>query len=76
MPVSKWGKGLAMRLPKALVEELGLKPGDELNVVAAKDGTIAIETKEQCHQRARSPRIGSRKLPECYKFDRDDANER
>ena len=40
MLVSKWGNSLAVRLPKALVEELGLKEGDELNVVAASDGAI------------------------------------
>src|SRR5438552_13260285 len=51
MQVSKWGNSLAVRLPKKLVEELGLKEGDELNVVAAKDGAIAIETRED--QRSR-----------------------
>jgi antitoxin MazE len=45
MLVSKWGNSLAVRLPKALVDQLGLKEGDELNVVAAKDGTIEVETK-------------------------------
>jgi hypothetical protein len=43
--VSKWNNGLAVRLPKALVDELGLKEGDELNVVAAKNGEIEVETK-------------------------------
>ena len=46
MQVSKWGNSLAVRLPKALVDELGLKEGDELDVVAAKNGTLEVETKE------------------------------
>src|SRR6266849_5256229 len=50
--VSKWGNSLAVRLPKALVDELGLKEGDELNVVAAKDGAIEVETREDQRRRA------------------------
>ena len=42
MQVSKWGNSLAVRLPKALVDQLGLKEGDELNVVAARNGAIEI----------------------------------
>jgi antitoxin MazE len=45
MQVSKWGNSLAVRLPKVLVDQLGLKEGDELNVVAAKDGTVEVETR-------------------------------
>jgi antitoxin MazE len=44
MHVSKWGNSLAVRLPKALVDEPGLKEGDELNVVAAGNGAIELET--------------------------------
>jgi antitoxin MazE len=77
MRVSKWGKSLAVRLPKALVEQLGLKQGDELNVVAVGHGTIAVETKEARRLRALD-HLSKRNwtLPEGYKFDRDEANER
>jgi antitoxin MazE len=77
MQVSKWGNSLAVRLPKALVDQLGLKQGDELTVVAAKGGTIEVETRE--HQRRRAlERMAARNwtLPEGYRFDRDEANER
>ena len=77
MRVSKWGNSLAVRLPKALVEELGLKEGDQLNVVAARDGAIEVETRE--HQRRRAlDRMAARNwtLPQGYRFDRDEANER
>ena len=77
MQVSKWGNSLAVRLPKALVEKLGLKEGDEINVVAAKDGVIEVETKEEQRRRALE-RMAARNwtLPPDYKFDRDEANER
>jgi antitoxin MazE len=77
MQVSKWGNSLAVRLPKALVEELGLKEGDELSVVAARNGAIEVETKEDQRRRALD-RMAARNwtLPEGYRFDRDEANER
>jgi antitoxin MazE len=77
MQVSKWGNSLAVRLPKALVDELGLKEGDELNVVAARNGAIEVETREDQRRRALD-RMAARNwtLPPDYKFDRDEANER
>ena len=77
MQVSKWGNSLAVRLPKALVDELGLKEGDEINVVAAKDGVIEVETRQEQRRRALA-RLASLNwtLPPDYKFDRDEANER
>jgi antitoxin MazE len=77
MQISKWGNSLAVRLPKALVEELGLKEGDELEVVAARQGTIEVETKEERRRRAiENIRARNWTLPADYKFDRDEANER
>jgi antitoxin MazE len=77
MQVSRWGNSLAVRLPKALVEQLGLKEGDQLNVVAAKDRAIEVETNEDRRRRALE-RMAARNwtLPEGYRFDRDEANER
>jgi len=77
MLVSKWGNSLAVRLPKALVDELGLNEGDELQVVASRKGTIEVETKEARRQRAiENIRARNWTLPADYKFDRDEANER
>jgi antitoxin MazE len=77
MQISKWGNSLAVRLPKALVDQLGLKEGDRLNVVAASKETIEVETKAAQRRRA-IERLASLKwtLPPDYKFDRDEANER
>lgn len=42
--VAKWGNDLAIRLPKELVDRLGLKENDEVRLVPAGDGhTISIE---------------------------------
>jgi len=75
--VFKWGDSLAVRLPTALVEQLGLKEGNELNLVAAKDGVIEVEPREDQRRRALE-RIAARNwtLPEGYRFDRNEANER
>ena len=31
--ISKWGNSTALRIPKSVVEELGLKPGQEVDLV-------------------------------------------
>ena len=76
MRVSKWGNSLAVRLPKALVEDLDLKPGDELEVVSAVPTRIALARDER---RARAvERMSARAwtLPDDYTFDRNEANAR
>jgi antitoxin MazE len=77
MQVSKWGNSLAVRLPKSLVQELGLKEGDQLSLVAARDGEIEVETRQAQRSRALH-RMAARNwtLPEDYRFDRDEANRR
>jgi antitoxin MazE len=42
MQVSKWGNSLAVRLPKKLVEHLGIAEGDDVNVTSADAQTIVI----------------------------------
>jgi antitoxin MazE len=53
--VSKWGNSLTVPLPKALVDQLRLKEGDQLNVVAAGTGVIEVETGEAQRQRRARP---------------------
>jgi antitoxin MazE len=74
--VSKWGNSLAVRLPKALVDRLGLKEGDELNVVEVTERTLVVEKEER--RKAALERLGTLNwtLPPDYTFDRDEANER
>ncbi len=77
MRVFKLGHSLAVRLPKALVDRLGLERGDELSIVAANMGVIQVETKEDQRRRA-VDQLASLNwtLPPDYKFDRNEANER
>jgi antitoxin MazE len=76
MRVAKWGGSLAVRLPKPLVEELGLKAGDELALVEASKERLIVEKDER--RRRAIERMGARawSLPKNYQFDRDEANER
>lgn len=76
MQVSKWGNSLAVRLPKALVEKLGLKEGDELEVVDAAKGEIAVAKVDRRAEFLRRMEQFRWPAPEGYKFDRDEANER
>jgi antitoxin MazE len=76
MLVSKWGNSLAVRLPKALVEALKLSPGDELNVVEAAKGQIAVEKVDKRAEFLKRMEQFRWPAPEGYKFDRDEANER
>jgi antitoxin MazE len=39
--ISKWGNSTALRLPKAVVEELRLKPGQEIEL-SVQDGEARI----------------------------------
>jgi antitoxin MazE len=76
MRVAKWGNSLAVRLPKALVDELRLKAGDELKVVDATGERLAVvkdERRKTALERLASMRIA---LPPDYRFDREEANER
>jgi antitoxin MazE len=76
MRVSKWGDSLAVRLPKALVEQLGLVPGDELTVVEAAKGHLAVEKVDKRAEFLKQMQQFRWPAPEGYKFDRDEANER
>jgi antitoxin MazE len=76
MRVSKWGNNLAVRLPDALVEKLGLIEGDELNIVEVLERTLVVQKEDR--RKAALARIASRNwtLPPDHRFDRDEANER
>jgi len=78
MQVAKWGNSLAVRLPKALVDRLALKPGDAVEIVSAEPGRLEI-AKEEDQRRAKALEMLKslqRPFPPDYKFDRDEANSR
>jgi antitoxin MazE len=76
MQVSKWGDSLAVRLPKALVEKMGLRAGDELTIVDIEERTLVVGKEDR--RKAAIENIRARKwtAPSGYTFDRDEANER
>ena len=76
MQVAKWGNSLAVRLPKAVVERLRLKAGDEIEIVAAESGRIAVARDDRREAAVERMRRRALLLPEDYRFDRDDANAR
>ena len=80
MQVAKWGNSLGVRLPMALVHQLGISEGDELVVVPAtrRTGAAAVQVsrKPSKMERLQAMRRYRGALPEGFKFDRDAANER
>jgi antitoxin MazE len=76
MQVAKWGNSLAVRLPAAVVEVLGLKEGDdiELHVAGAREWGVARKPdRAALLHRLRNFRC---RLPADFRFDRDEANAR
>jgi antitoxin MazE len=76
MQVAKWGNSLAIRLPRSVVEVLGLKEGDSIEIHVADRRSFAIEkapTSKQLLERLRKYRGW---LPAGFRFDRLEANER
>ena len=76
MLVAKWGNSLAVRLPKKLVEEMRLAPGDELAIVEASRDRIAVEKRDRRKDALDRMRKRHWTLPKGYRFDRDEANKR
>jgi antitoxin MazE len=81
MKVAKWGNSLAVRLPKDVVEALGLKENDEVNLVpaSADNRTLTVVAdSEQSRREAAVERLRKYRgwIPAGFKFDRDEANER
>ncbi|MGA9514626.1 MAG: AbrB/MazE/SpoVT family DNA-binding domain-containing protein [Pseudolabrys sp.] len=76
MQVAKWGNSLAIRLPRSVVEVLGLKEGDSIEIHVADRRSFAIEkapTSKQLLERLRKYRG---RLPVGFRFDRLEADER
>ena len=76
MKVAKWGNSLAVRLPKALVEDLGLKPGNEVEVVSATQESITVAKDERRERAIERMRARAWSVPEDYVFDREEVNAR
>lgn len=76
MQVGKWGNSLAVRLPAAVVEALGLKEGDEIEIEVAGDRTFRVARDRKREEALERLRALGWTLPPDFKFSRDEANER
>jgi antitoxin MazE len=76
MQVAKWGNSLAVRLPQSVVEALGLKEGDQIEIQVAGARRFEVTkapTRQELLARLRKYRG---RLPAGFRFDRLEANER
>jgi antitoxin MazE len=76
MRVSKWGNSLAIRLPASVVEALGLKEGDNIEIHVAGRRGFEIEKSPGAMELLARLRKYRGRLPKDFKFDRLEANER
>ena len=76
MQISKWGNSLAVRLPASVVEELGLKEGDDIEIRVAASGKFELSRSMTMEERLARLRRSAKRLPRDFRFDRDEAHER
>jgi antitoxin MazE len=76
MKVYKWGNSLAIRLPAAIVQILGLKEGDDVEIHVAGTRTVDVAQKSDRQEWLNRLRRFRGTLPADFKFDRDEANGR
>jgi antitoxin MazE len=75
MQVAKWGNSLAVRLPAALVRELGLKEGDRIDL--SKDaGQVKVRRLAGADEVLAGLRRFRGRLSAADRLSRDDAHER
>jgi antitoxin MazE len=76
MQVAKWGNSLAVRLPAAVVDALGLKEGDQIEIQVASKQLFAVAKAPEVRDLLTRLRKFRGRLPATFKFDRLEANER
>ena len=70
MQVSKWGNSLAVRLPAAVTEALGLKEGDDIEIHVAGRNAFEIVKKPGAREVLARLRKFRGRLPADFRFDR------
>jgi antitoxin MazE len=76
MKVAKWGNSLAIRLPAAVVDIMGLKEGDEIDVRVVGTSGIEVERSKGLEEMLARLRKYRGIVPKDFKFDRLEANAR
>jgi antitoxin MazE len=75
MQIGRWGNSLAVRLPKALVERLGLKEGDEIEssaIETALASTARAEAIQRHDQAIETIKARAWKPNDGWKFNREE----
>lgn len=78
MQISKWGNSLAVRLPAAVVEALGLKEGEEIELRAAQatDREFLLARPLTREEAVEGLRQLCWQLPRGFKFSREELYKR
>lgn len=77
MRILKWDDSLAIRIPKEVVEELQLKEGDDVLVLAARNRKAFEIARKPSVEELLEPLFAlEKKVPKDFAFDRDEANAR
>lgn len=76
MQVARWGNSLAVRLPRAVVEALDLKEGDDILIQVVGARTFEIDKAPSPADLAARLRKYRGRLPDGFRFDRLEAHAR
>lgn len=76
MQVARWGNSLAVRLPAELVRELGLKEGDQIDLVKDDGAAVKVHRLPRAEEVLEDLRRFRGRLPAGDRLSRDDAHER
>jgi antitoxin MazE len=71
--IAKWGNSLAIRLPATLVDDLGLKEGDDVQLRRAPDGALDLAVEPSVEEWFDRVRAMGPLVPAGYAFKRRDA---
>ena len=76
MKVAQWGESLAVKLPNEVVQQLGLKSGDDVDVKVSLAPVLDSEVQRRREDALAGIRAMRRPFPKGWKFDREEANKR
>jgi antitoxin MazE len=76
MKIGKRGNGLAIRIPAAIVNELNLKPGDEMQITVTGEHQFEVIRDRRRLEALEMIRKMSVALPDNYLFNREEIHER
>lgn len=76
MKIAKWGNSLAVRLPATLVAQFGLKEDDDIEITVNAARQLEVRKSPSIAERLSQLRQFQGLIPNDFKFDRDEANQR